>query len=491
MQVTETATDGLKREYKVVISAEDMASRIDTRLSELQRSIKLKGFRPGKVPVDLLKRQFGDSIRGEVVQQTLQETSSEVINQQGVRPATQPSVEDLSFDEGKDLEYIMAVEVMPEIEAGDFSSYAIENLVIEVTDDEIDEAVERLRERSKSFAETDDKYKAKDGDALRIDFVGSIDGGEFEGGKAEDHMAEIGSGRLLPEFEASLKGKKAGDTYTVEVPFPDDYGADHLAGKIASIEITVKEVRTATTPELNDKFAKSQDAENLEDLRKQIANRLTAEYKQISRQRVKRLLLDQLSETYDFDVPPSLAETEFNSIWTQVEQELDHKHDHDHAGHDHDHDHVEEVSDEKREEMRAEYRDIALRRVRLGLILSEVGRANNIQVTPDDMQQAVIERARQFPGQEAMVVKYYQENQAIQELTAPILEDRVVDQILTQVKLTERTMTPAEFFEIENADMSYGAEDAKDAKKAKKPAKKKDGDAPEPKHNAPGENDDA
>ena len=469
MQVTETATDGLKREYKVVITAEDMATRIDARLAELQRTIKLKGFRPGKVPVDLLKRQFGDSIRGEVVQQTLQETSGEAINQQGIRPAAQPSVEDLSFDEGKDLEYVMAVEIMPEIETGDFSGYAVENLVIEVTDNEVNEAVERLRERAKSFVETDDKCKAKDGDALRIDFVGSIDGEEFDGGKAEDHMAEIGSGRLLPEFEASLAGKKTGESYTVAVPFPDDYGAEHLAGKTASFDITVKEVRTVTTPELDDEFAKSQGAEDLDDLRKQMAERLAGEYKQISRQRTKRLLLDQLSETYDFDVPPSLAETEFNAIWAQVEQELDQKHNHDHD-HDHDHDHGEEVSDEKREEMKAEYRNIALRRVRLGLRLSEVGRVNDIQVTPEDMQQAVIERARQFPGQEAMVVQYYQENpNAIQELTAPILEDRVVDQILTQVKVTERTLTPEEFFEIENADMSEGGDSEE---KAKKPAKK-------------------
>jgi trigger factor len=474
MQVTKTTTDGLKREYKVVITAEDMATRMDARLAELQRTIKLKGFRPGKVPVDLLKRQFGDSIRGEVVQQTLQETSGEAINQQGVRPAAQPSVEDLSFDEGKDLEYVLAVEIMPEIETGDFSGYAVENLAIEVTDNEVNEAVERLRERAKSFVETGDDYKAKDGDALRIDFIGSIDGEEFEGGKADDHMAEIGSGRLLPEFEASLAGKKTGESYTVAVPFPDDYGAEHLAGKTASFDITVKEVRTVTTPELDEEFAKGQGAESLEDLRKQMAERLAGEYKQISRQRTKRLLLDQLSETYDFDVPPSLAETEFNSIWAQVEQELDQKHDHDDHDHDHDHDHGEEVSDEKREEMKAEYRNIALRRVRLGLLLSEVGRVNDIQVTPEDMQQAVIERARQFPGQEAMVVQYYQENpNAIQELTAPILEDRVVDQILTQVKLSERTLTPEAFFEIENADMSEtGDSEEKTKKPAKKAAKK-------------------
>ena len=472
MQVTETASDGLKREYKVVIPADDMSARIDARVQELRRTVQLKGFRPGKVPAELLKKQYGQAIVGEVVQQTLQDTSGDVIKGQGVRPATQPSIEDMSFDEGTDLEYVIAVEVMPEIETDDFSRFALENLVIEVTDDEVDEAVERLRERSKISAETDEGYKAKEGDSLRIDFVGKVDGEEFPDGAAEDHVAEIGAGRLLPEFESSLTGKKAGDSYTAKVTFPDDYGAEHLAGKEAAFDITVKEVRTSTTPELNEEFAKSQGAESLDELRTMMRERLSSEYQQLSRQRLKRTLLDQLSESYSFAVPPSLADTEFDSIWHQVEQELNQPHDHDHGDDDQGH---EPVSDEKREEMKDEYRTIAERRVRLGLLLSEVGRAHDIQVTPEDMQQAVIERARQFPGQEAMVVKYYQENQqAIQEVTAPILEDRVVDQILTQVKLSERTVSPQEFFDIENADIADDKEaaEAKEKKPAKKAAKK-------------------
>ncbi|MBT6202536.1 MAG: trigger factor, partial [Rhodospirillaceae bacterium] len=274
MQVTETASNGLKREYKVVITADDMATRIDARLNELKKTIQLKGFRPGKVPAELLKRQYGQAIISEVVQQTLQDTSGEAITQQGVRPAMQPSIEDMSFDEGKDLEYVMAVEVMPEIETGDFSSYEIENLVIEVTDEEVSEAIERLRERSKTFKETEEPYVAAEGDSLRIDFVGKVDGEEFAGGAAEDHVAEIGSGRLLPEFEASLTGKKAGEAYTVDVPFPDDYGAEHLAGKTASFDITVKEVRTSQTPDLDEEFAKSQGAESLADLGDKMRERL-------------------------------------------------------------------------------------------------------------------------------------------------------------------------------------------------------------------------
>ncbi|MBC6439466.1 MAG: trigger factor [Rhodospirillales bacterium] len=475
MQVTETASDGLKREYKVVIAAEDMTSLIDARLNELQRTVQLKGFRPGKVPVDLLKRQFGQAVISEVVQQTLQDSSGEVITQQGVRPAVQPSIEDMSFDEGADLEYLMAVEVLPEIDTGDFSAFELENTVIKVTDNEVDEALERLRERSKSFREADEGHVVEQGNTVRIDFVGRIDGEEFSGGTAEDHVAEIGTGQLLPEFEASLEGKRTGDSYTVDVPFPDDYDAEHLAGKTAAFDITVKEVRTAETPELDDEFAKGQGAENLDGLRDQMRERLAMEYKQVSRKRVKRGLLDKLSDAYSFDVPPSLVDTEFDTIWTQVERELEQQANS--AGESGDEGDSEPVSDEKREAMRTEYRRIAERRVRLGLLLSEIGRANDIQVTPEDMQQAVIERARQFPGQEARVIQYYQENpQAMQELTAPILEDRVVDKILTQVTLTERTVTPSEFFEIENAEFAGDGEDGEMAeaedKKEKQPAKK-------------------
>ena len=463
MQVTETASNGLKREYKVVVAAEDMATRIGDRLAELQRTVQLKGFRPGKAPVDLLKRRFGEAVVSEVVQKTLQDTSGEVIDRQGVRPAVQPSIEDMSFDEGKDLEYVMAVEVMPEIEAGDFSSYELENLTIAVDDGEVGEALERLRERNKTFEEAAEGHAARTGDAVRIDFTGTIDGETFAGGSAEDHLAEIGSGRMFPEFEASLEGKKAGDSYTVEAPFPDDYGAEHLAGKTARFEVAVKEVRTASTPDLDDAFAKSQGAEDLDGLRDRMSERLTAEYRHVGRQRLKRLLLDKLSGAYSFDVPPSLVDNEFDSIWRQVEREPDHRHG---EGGDDGHDRGEPARDEKREEMRTEYRAIAERRVRLGLLLSEIGRAHDIQVTPEDMQQAVIERARQFPGQEAKVVQYYQENpQAMQALTAPILEDRVVDRILTQVTLKERGVTPSEFFEIDSQAEESGKDEGKTAGK--------------------------
>ena len=498
MQVTETVSDGLKREYKVVIPAGEMAEKIDARLAELQQTIKLKGFRPGKVPVGLLKKQFGQQVTSEVVQQTLQDTSGEVITGQGVRPAMQPRVEEMSFDEGADLEYTLAVEVMPQIETGDFSAIELERLDIQVSDDEVDDAISRLLERSRSFGETEEGYASQKGDSLRIAYEGKIDGEAFEGGTAEDQFAELGAGRLLPEFEAGLEGRKAGDTFSMEVPFPDDYGAKHLAGKTATFEVTVKEVRKLQKATLDEEFAKRQGAEGVDDLKTKMRERLGQEYAHLARQRMKRQLLDKLAADHDFDVPPSLADSEFNAIWQQVEREMghehhDHDHDHDHHDHDHDHDHHdhdhghEEVPDEKKEEMKAEYRDIALRRVRLGLLLSEVGRTNSIQVTPEDMQQAVIERARQFPGQEARVVQYYQQNpQAVQELTAPILEDRVVDHILGQVKVTERQVTPEEFMAFEREDEG-GEEAGADASSEKKPAKKK----PAAKKKAAAKSDDA
>ena len=493
MQVTETVSDGLKREYKVVIPAGDMAEKFDARLAELQRTIKLKGFRPGKVPVALLKKQFGQSVMGEVVQQTLQDTSGQVITEQGVRPAMQPRVEEMSFDEGTDLAYTLAIEVMPQIETGDFSTIEMERLEIEVADSEVDDAISRMLERSKNFVETEEGYAAQQGDSLLVNFAGKIDGELFDGGKADDQMVELGAGRLLPEFEAGLEGRKAGESFEIEVPFPDDYGTAHLAGKTATFAIEVKEVRRSEPAVLDDEFARKQGTEGVEDLKAKVREQLAREYGQLARQRMKRQLLDQLAEMHDFDVPPSLADTEFRAIWTQVERERgnaqpdhdhdhhdhehahdhhDHEHDHDHDHHDHDHahDHGEAAEDdEETAKMKAEYRDIAVRRVRLGLLLSEVGRTNNIQVTPEDMQQVVIERARQFPGQEARVVQYYQQNpEAVQELTAPILEDRVIDHVLAQVKVTQRAVTPEEFMAFEQEAEGEDATDEAEAKPAKK-----------------------
>ncbi len=473
MQVTQTVCEGLKRQYKVTVAAADMASRIEARLGELQRTVRLKGFRPGKVPVDLLKRQFGKNIVGEVVQQTLRDTSGEAVTQQGVRPATQPSIEDMSFDEGQDLEYVLAFEAMPEIETGDFSGYRLENLAIQVGEDDIDKALERLRQHGRSLTDAEPGHEAGEGDAVVIDFAGKVDGEAFAGGSGQDRTVEIGAGRLLPQLEESLKGRKAGASFQVEATFPEDYGASQLAGKTAVFQVEVKQVRLVELPELDEAFAKSQGVESLDELRAGLGRRLGAEYGQLARARLKRGLLDKLATAYSFEVPPSLAQREFDAIWSQLERGQDR------AGHDHDggdrdgggNDHGDDGGgdsdgggeggdrppdaggDDDGAQARQEYRAIAERRVRLALLLGEVAHARNIEITPEQMQDAVMQRMRQFPGQEARIARYYRDNpQAVRELTTPLLEDLVVDDILTQVELSERKVTLEEFFAIERAE---------------------------------------
>ena len=448
MQVTQTVSEGLKREYKVVIAAADMTSRIEARLDELRRTIRLKGFRPGKVPVDLLRRQFGKNIVGEVVQQTLRDSSSDAVAQQGVRPATQPSIEDMSFDEGEDLEYVLAVEVMPEIETGDFSSYELENLVIEVSEDDVDRGLQRLREHSRTFTGADAGHEAGEGDAVVIDFTGKVDGADFAGGSGEGRTVEIGAGRLLPDLEQSLKGRKAGESFSVDVSFPDDYGPAHLAGKTAVFEVKVKEIRLVEMPVLDDAFAERQGVESFEALRAGMGERLGAEYGQLARGRLKRGLLDKLADAYGFEVPSGLVDREFDAIWAQVERGRQHRREADGG---------ESPDGGEDDEAKREYRAIAERRVRLALLLGEVARARNIEISSEEVQDAVAQRIRQFPGQEARVARHYRENpHAIRELTAPLLEDRVVDDILTQVKLVERKVTLEEFFAIEKAEEGGG-----------------------------------
>ena len=489
MNVTETRAEGLKREYKVIISADDIAKRIDGRLAELQKTVNMKGFRPGKVPVQLLKRQYGPSVASEVIQKTLEDSSDQVISDKGVRPAMQPRIEDMSYDEGKDLEFVIAVEIMPEIETRDFSGYKVERFVIEAADSDVDEAVEHLLDQSKDYVETDADYGAAIGDAALIDFTGRIDGAEFAGGAAERQMVQLGAGRLLPEFETGLVGRKSGESFQLDVAFPDDYGNEEVAGKAAVFDVFVHEVRKAKPAVLDDAFAAGQGAADVGDLKTKVRERLSQEYEQLARQLMKRKLLDQLAANYTFDVPSGLVDSEFEAIWSRIEAELgyqhdhdhdhdhDHEHDHDHA-HDHDHDHAAPVDDDKLEQMKAEYRAIAERRVRLGLLLSEIGRQHKISVTPEDMQRAVIERARQFPGQEAKVVQYYQANpHAVQELTAPVLEDRVIDHILSQVEIADRKVSPDELRRIEDDEENAqetageGGEPAKKASAKKAPAK--------------------
>ena len=452
MQVTETASEGLKREYKVVVAADDMTSRIDERLAELQRTAQIRGFRRGKAPVGLLRRQFGDAVVSEVVQQTLKDTSDKVISEQGVRPAVAPRIEDMSFDEGADLEYVIALEVAPEIQPDDFSSYELEKATVAVSDEDVDKVLEDMRARNRVYEEADGDRAAERGDMAVVDFTGAIDGEAFAGGSAEGQTIEVGAGRLLPDLEVSLEGRKAGDDYTVDVAFPERYAASHLAGKTASFSVQVKSVSAGRLPALDDAFAAGQGHETLDELRQGVRDRLQEQSDGIARQRLKRLLLDKLAENHDFDVPPSLVDREFEAIWSRIA--ADHADDTPDSGAEGGDNGTGADDDKaaKRAEAEAEYRAIAARRVRLAMLLGEVAREHGIEVREEDVRNALTERARQFPGQEARVVQYYQDNpQALQALTAPVIEDRVVDRILSEAKVTERSVTREEFVALENA----------------------------------------
>lgn len=461
MQVTETNADGLKREFKIVVPAATLQDKMDSRLKELSGQVRLPGFRPGKVPMGLMKKKYGPSVMGEVLEAAVQDGSQQTLADRDLRPAMQPKIEIVSFEEGKDLEFTMAVEVLPTIEAVDFASIELERPKVVVPDSEIEEALNRIADSRKQPEATGSKRKSKKGDILEIDFVGRLGGEEFPGGKGEGYDLELGSGTFIPGFEDQLIGAKAGDVTTVTVTFPEDYHAKDLAGKEAEFEVTVKELKEAKVPEIDDEFAKSVGLEDLEALKAAVREQMDKDYAGIARNRVKRALLDKLAEMADFEVPPGMVDLEFDSIWKQIEDaksrdDLD-----------------EEDKGKSDEELRAEYRTLAERRVRLGLLLADIGQKANVQVGQEDLNRAIMQEAMRYPGQEQAVFQFFQNNQqALNQLRAPIYEDKVVDYILELAKVTDKEVTPEEL-----AVEPEGDDDKKPAKKGaakKKSAKKAD-----------------
>src|SRR3989338_8613688 len=378
MQVTVTNADGLKRELKIQVPAQDLEAKLGAKLDEMKGQVRLKGFRPGKVPVSHLRKTFGKQVMGEVIQETVGETSQKAIEGESLRPAFQPAI-DLEGEiedviEGKsDLTYKMSFEVIPSFDLADFSKISLERLTTEVKDEDIDESLKRLSENQKNFEPRAEGAKAEEGDLLTLDFVGKIDGEAFEGGSAEDANLEIGSGRFIPGFEEQLVGAKAVDEIEVKVTFHEEYGAEHLAGKDAVFEVKVKEVKAPAEVKLDDELAKRFGIESLEKLREALAEQMKGEYARMSRMHLKRAMLDKLDELHDFELPPTMVEQEFNQIWHQFEHELQHQ--------------KKTVADldEPEEEVRDEYRKIAERRVRLGLLLAEVGEKNSITVTEQEL----------------------------------------------------------------------------------------------------------
>jgi trigger factor len=428
MQVTETLSDNLKREYTVVIAAKDLGEKLEARLEQIGQEVRLPGFRPGKVPMPILKKRFSQSVMGEVI------------------------------------EYKIAVELLPDIEVGDLSKIELERTKIDVPEAEVDEALERLASAKRETTALETPRPAEKGDVLVIDFQGTVDGEALPGMAGEDHHLELGSNRFVEGFEDQLIGAEAGQQRSVTVTFPEQYVNDKLAGREAVFAVTVKEVRATVPRAIDDALAKDLGEADLAALRAKVVEQLQGDYDRLTRTQLKRQLLDALAETYQFEVPPGMADGEFDAIWKQIEEERSHGH--------------SDPEDEGKsdDELKAEYQEIAERRVRLGLLLSEVGRLNGIEVNQDELNRALMMEAQNHPGHERKVLEFYQNSpEALASLRAPLFEDKVVDFILDLAKLSERKVTPEEF----QAEAAAAAEAAsaksaaKSGAKAKKPAAKK------------------
>lgn len=460
MQVNETKREGLSREYTVTVPAQDIEQRVATRLSELSQTVRIDGFRPGKVPAALLRKRYGQAVRGEVLEAAVMDSSTKAIAEQGLRPAMQPKIELKSFDEGKDLEYTIALDVMPDIEAMDFKTLKLERPVAAIEDKEVQETVERLAASNTRTEPIEKPRPAEKGDVVVIDFKGTIDGEAFPGGSAEGHQLELGAGRFIPGFEEQLSGAEPGAKLDIKVTFPEDYGAADLAGKDAVFATEVKEIHEKVATQIDDEFAKSFGLEGLDALKGEIRQGLERDYAAVSRARLKRALLDALDEAHDFELPPGMVEAEFESIWTQFEEARKQGQ-------------IDEADQKKTdEELCAEYRGIAERRVRLGLLLAEVGRRADLQVSPEEINNALVREAQRYPGQERQVIDFYRNNeQAMASLRAPLYEDKVIDYILEMATVTEKKVTVEDLTREPDA----AEEPAKKAKSAgaKKPAAKK------------------
>ncbi|CAA7620660.1 Trigger factor [Candidatus Terasakiella magnetica] len=458
MQVTQINADGLKRDFKVVVPAGQIETRVQTRLAEIARTVAMPGFRPGKVPMGIVRKKYGPSIMGEVLEGVVNDGAGQAISSNNLRPAAQPKIEIISFAEGADLEFSVAVEIMPEIKMMDFSTITLEREKAVVPDAEIEETLARIAERNESSEPV--KRAAKSGDIAVIDFVGKQDGVAFPGGTGEAYSLKLGSNTFIPGFEDQLIGKKAGAEVVVNVTFPEGYGNESLAGKPAEFDVTVKEVRAPKAAEINDELAKTVGLESLDALKDAIRGEVTRELDSISRMHMKRALLDILAANHEFDVPPSMLEHEFDAIWKQVEDDrtngrLD-----------------AEDAAKSEDELKAEYKTLAARRVRLGLLLAEAGHVNNITVTQDDLNRGIMAEARRYPGQEHLVLQYYQKNQeALESLRAPIYEEKVVDFIVELAKVTDKEVSAEA---LRQADVpEEGAEAEPKAKPKKKAAAKK------------------
>jgi len=451
MQVTETLAEGLKHEFQISVPASDLDAKADARLVDLKDKVRLNGFRPGKVPVSHLKKVYGRSVMAETIDQTIRDTNSQIFTERGFRLATEPKItmptEEKAVENiltGKsDLTYTVSIEVVPAIQLADFKSFTVEKPVAEVTDPDVDEAIKRIADQNRTYAAKGEGTKAETGDRVTISFKGTINGTPFDGGTGENIQVTIGSNTFIPGFEEQLTGIATGETRTLKVSFPKNYASEKLAGQPAEFETTATLIEAPEETKIDDEFAKTLGLESLDKLKEAARERLSAEFAGATRQRVKRMLLDRLDETHRFEAPPSLVEEEFRLMWNSIKAEMES------SGKTFaDEDTTEEAAQE-------EYRKIADRRVRLGLVLSEIGEKNKITVTDDEVSRALIERARQMPGREKEVWDYYRNNpNALAQLRAPIYEDKVVDFILELANVTEKKVTREDLYKDEEPEKS-------------------------------------
>lgn len=436
MNVTETKSEGLSREFRVSIPKGELAAKLNDKITEIQPKMTLKGFRPGKVPAAHIKKMYGKSIMGDIVNDLVNESSAKALEEKAIRAASRPSIHlDVAADKvvagESDLDYHMQVEIMPDFEPADVKELSLERMVAEPSEDDINDALKRLAESNKSYATKEGK--AEKDDQVVIDFVGSIDGEKFDGGAAEDMPLVLGSGRFIPGFEDQLMGVAAGEEVDVNVTFPASYQVETLKGKPALFEVKVKEVKGPKETDLTDEFAKSLGLEDLEALKGAVKNELAGELNSFTRQQVKRVLLDALDERHAFDLPPMMVKSEFDQIWAQFEQEKK----------------ADRLSEEDKgksdDDLKAEYQKIAARRVRLGLVLAEIGRRAGVQITNEELSQVLRQEASRYPGQEREVVDFYRQNAgALAQLQAPVYEEKVVDYILSQATVTDKSVTREE-----------------------------------------------
>jgi len=443
MQVTETVSDGLKREYQVTIPAADLEARLAGRLSELKDRVQLKGFRPGKVPVTHLRKVYGRSVMAETIEGVIREFNAKIVEERGFKLAMEPKVtipnQETEVERviagQSDLAYTLALEVLPKIEFGDFKSIKLERLNAEVTAEEIEEALAKVAEQNTPYSPKEAGAKVEKGDRVIVDFTGTIDGVPFEGGTGGDVGVNVGSGTFIPGFEDQLIGMAAGEARTVNVTFPDNYTNAQLAGKSAEFQVTAKTVDAPGTVTIDDAFAKTLGVDSLDKLKELVKERVGREHGAMSRQKLKRSLLDQLDEMHKFEPPPTLVEDEFNNVWRAIENDLKQQN--------------RTFADENttEEKARVEYRAISERRVRLGLVLAEIGERNNITVTDEELSRPIVERARQFPGKEQEVWDFYRKNpQALASVRAPIFEEKVVDFLIELAQVTDKAVSREELY---------------------------------------------